>query len=33
MEDIEFEEKVDVDDLVLPSKPTKSSEIEINDIK
>ena len=33
MEDIEFEEKVDIDDLVLPSKPTKSAEIEINDIK
>ena len=33
MEDIEFEEKVDIDVLVLPSKPMKSAEIEINNIK
>ena len=33
MLDIEFEEKVDTDDLVLPSKPTKSAEIEFNDMK
>ena len=33
MEDIEFEEKVDIDDLVLPFKPMKSEEIEINNIK
>ena len=33
MEDTEFEEKVNVDDLVLPSKPTKSAEIEFNDMK
>ena len=33
MEKIEFEEKVDIDDLVFPSKPMKSAEIEINDIK
>ena len=33
MEDIEFEEKVDIVDLVLPSKPTESAEIEISDIK
>jgi hypothetical protein len=33
MEDIEFEEKVDIDDLVLPSKPMELAEIEINDIK
>ena len=33
MEDIEFEEKVDIDDLVLPSKPTKSTEIEMDEIK
>ena len=33
MEDIEFEEKVDIDDLVLPSKPMKSAEIEINEFK
>ena len=33
MEDIEFEEKVDIDDLVLPSKPMESAEIEIIDIK
>ena len=32
MEDIEFEEKVDIDDLVLPSKPMELAEIEINDI-
>ena len=33
MKDIEFEEKVDIDDLVLPSQPMKSAEIKINDIK
>ena len=33
MEDIEFEEKVDIEDLVLPSKAMKSAEIEINDIE
>ena len=33
MENIEFEEKVDIDDLVFPTKPIKSAEIEINDIK
>ena len=33
MESTEFEEKVDIDDLVLPSKPTKMAEIEINDVK
>ena len=33
MKDIEFEEKVDIYDSVLPSKPMKSAEIEINDIK
>ena len=33
MEDIEFEKKVDIDDLVLPSKPKESTEIEINDVK
>ena len=33
MENTEFEEKVDIDDLVLPSKPTKMAEIEINDVK
>jgi hypothetical protein len=33
MKNIEFEEKVDIDDLVFPSKPMKSAEIEINDIK
>ena len=33
MEDIEFEEKVDIDDLVLPSKPIKVAEIDIYDIK
>ena len=33
MEDTEFEEKVDIDDLVLPSKPTKSVEIDFNDMK
>ena len=31
MEDTEFEEKVNVDDLVLPSKPTKSAEMDFND--
>ena len=29
----EFEEKVDIDDLVLPSKPLKLSEIERDGIK
>ena len=33
MENIVFEEKVDIDDLVLPSKPIKVAEIEIHDIK
>ena len=33
LENMEFEEKVDIDDLVLPSKPTKMAEIEINDVK
>ena len=33
MEDIEFEEKVDIDDLVLPPKPIKDAEIEIDDSK
>ena len=33
MEDIKFEEKVDIDDLVLPSKPIKMAKIEIDDIK
>ena len=33
MEDIEFEEKVDIDDLVLPAKPIKVVETEIHDIK
>ena len=33
MENIDFEEKVDIDDLVLPSKPIEMAEIEINDIK
>ena len=33
MEDIKFEEKVDIDDLVLPSKPIKVAEIEMHDIK
>ena len=31
MENVEFEEKVDLDTLVLPSKPMKLAEIEIND--
>ena len=30
---MEFEEKVDIDDLVLPSEPMKLAEIEINNIK
>ena len=30
---IEFEEKVDIEDLVLPSEPTKLTEMEILDIK
>ena len=33
MEDTEFEGKVDIDDLVLPSKQIESAEIEINGIK
>ena len=33
MENIEFEEKVDIDDLVLTPKPMKLSEIDINDVK
>ena len=33
MENIEFEEKVDLDTLVLPSKPVRLVEIDINDIK
>ena len=33
IESIEFEEKVDIDDLVLPPKPIKAEEIEINDVK
>ena len=33
IENIEFEEKVDIDDLVLPSKPMKMAVIEINDTK
>ena len=33
MENIDFEEKVAIDDLVLPSKPMEMAEIEINDIK
>ena len=33
MENTKFEEKVDIDDLVLSSKPTKMAEIEINDVE
>ena len=33
MENVEFEDKVDLDTLVLPSKPVRLGEIEINDIK
>ena len=33
MDKMEFEGKVDIDDLVLPSKPLKLAEFEINDIK
>jgi hypothetical protein len=33
MENVEFEEKVDLDTLVLASKPVRLAEIEINDIK
>ena len=33
IESIEFEEKVDIDDIVLPSKPMKMAVIEIKDIK
>ena len=33
MEDTEFEKKVDIDDLVLPSKPMNSAKIDFNDIK
>ena len=32
-ENIDFEEKVDIEDLVLPSEPTKLAEMEILDIK
>ena len=31
MESIDFEEKVDIDDLVLPSKPSKMGKMEILD--
>ena len=33
MKNSEFEEKVNIDDLILPSEPTKSAEIDFNDIK
>ena len=33
IENIKFEEEVDIDDLVLPSKPLKLSEFESDDIK
>ena len=33
IENVEFEEKVDIDDLVLPPKPIALGEIEISDIK
>ena len=33
MANIDFEEKVDIDDLVFPLKPMEMAEIEINDIK
>ena len=33
MENTIFEEKVDIDDVVLPTKPTELEEIEINDFK
>ena len=33
LENTEFEEKVDIDNLLLPSKAMKSAEIEIHDIK
>ena len=33
MEDTEFEKKIDIDDLVLPSKPMNSAKIDFNDIK
>jgi hypothetical protein len=33
LENTEFEEKVDIDNLLLPSKAKKSAEIEIHDIK
>ena len=33
MENTEFEEKVDINNLVLSSKPTKMAEIEINDVE
>ena len=33
MENTEFEEKVDIDDLVLASKPSKLTEIASNGIK
>ena len=32
-ESIDFEEKVDIEDLVLPSEPTKLAEMEILDVK
>ena len=33
MENVEFEEKVDLDSLVLPSNPMKLAKIEINNFK
>ena len=33
IENVEFEEKVDIDDLVLPPKPIVLAEIEVSDIK
>ena len=33
IENVEFEEKVDIDDLVLPPKPIALAEIEVNEIK
>ena len=33
MENIEFEEKVNINNLLLPSKPIKLAKIEIHDIK
>ena len=32
-ESIDFEEKVDIEDLVLPSEPTKLAELELLDVK